>query len=617
VLGAPTVRGRAGDTFQEMFDLAGTTRYNPFWGFQNGEKRNAYINRSHQPMALMRYDFNDQETTVTVAAYGQAGVRGETRPDWFKYNNPSPDFNRRLPSAFLNPADGAAWAEQLRQNQGLRQIDWDGIYAANRLNDWTINDADGIPGNTVTGKRSQTVLGDFRSDSRELGINGIFRETVNSRVALHGGLNGQWYVGRNFKTIADLLGGDFLVDYDRFAQQQVPENPLAQINDLSVPNDIVRTGERYGFDYDENIQRGGGWLQVQANLRKWSFFGAGELGIVRMWRTGRMQNGRFPESSIGDSERLTFSTYNAKAGVTYKFNGRNYLYANGLYGTRAPLFRDVFLSPRTRNELVSDAEPYTIRSVEGGYQLRAPYFRARATGYFTQILGEIESFLVFQPTIGVFGTNIMQGIDRQHTGVELAIEAKPIVGWTFTAAANLGQYIYTNRPSLILTLDNTAARILDDVTVYQKDFFVPRTPQTTASASVKYESKQFWFAALTFNFADNLWYQFDPTRRTAGFVETFEPDSELWNVALDQRKAPAAYTLDFFGGKSWRLSGGKAFLYLNAGLNNLLNNRNIVIGGRDAYRNAYANDPTDIRLYTQELTYAPGFNYFVSIAVRH
>lgn len=615
VLGAPTVRGRNGDTFQEMYDLAGTTRYNPFWGYQNGEKRNASMQHSHQPMALLRYDFGDTETSVTVSAYGQAGQRGETRLDWFKANNPLPDYNRRLPSALQNAAESAAWAEQLRTNPALRQIDWDGLYSANRLNDWTIQNADGIAGNTITGKRSQTVLADFRSDSREAGINAVVRQSISKRTTLHGGLHGQWYVGQNFKNVADLLGGDFIVDYDRFAQQQVPDNPLAQVNDLRTPNDIVRTGETYGFNYDENIRRGGGWMQVQTNLRKISLFAGGELAVVQMWRTGRMQNGRFTDNSLGDSKHFSFPTYSTKAGITYKLNGRNYFYANGLYGTRAPLFRDIFLSPRTRNEVVDNVNPYHVESVEGGYQLRAPYLRARVTGYLTRIKGEIEAFQIFQPSVGVFGTNLLQGINRQHAGTELALEAKPIVGWTFSAAANLGKYIYTNRPTQILTLDNTAERIIDGVTVYQKNFFVPRTPQTTASASVKYESKRFWFAALTFNFADNLWYQFDYTRRTAGFVENFEPGSELWNIALDQRKAPAAYTLDFFGGKSWRLRD-KYFLYLNAGLNNLLNNRNIIIAGRDAYRNAYANDPTDIRLYTQELTYAPGFNYFISLAVR-
>ncbi len=66
-LGAPSTRGRNGDTFQEMYDLAGTTRYNPNWGYWNGEKRNASVNHSHQPIALLRYDWTPSINTNLMA----------------------------------------------------------------------------------------------------------------------------------------------------------------------------------------------------------------------------------------------------------------------------------------------------------------------------------------------------------------------------------------------------------------------------------------------------------------------------------------------------------------------------------------------------------------------
>ncbi|MEZ4920316.1 MAG: TonB-dependent receptor [Saprospiraceae bacterium] len=616
LMGAPTRRGRAGDTFQEMYDLAGTIRYNPFWGYWNGEKRNSNVARSNQPIAILRYDWSPADNTSLIfSTYGQAGKNGYTRLDWFQGNNPNPDYNRRLPSAFEDPELAAAWAQELQDNESLRQLNWASMYEANTINTETIQDANGIPGNSVTGKRSQYVISDNRSDSKELGSNLILRHSIDEHFTMNAGLDYQYYLGNNFKVVDDILGGDFIVDWDRFAQQDQPDNPNARDNDLRITNHIVKEGETYGYNYDENIRKFGGWLQFQYDINKLSLFAGGELNNTTFWRTGNMQNGRFPNESLGDSDKQLFSTYGLKGGATFKLNGRNYIYVHGFYGTRAPQFRDVYLSPRIRNEYVEGADVYTIKSLEGGYQLRAPKIRARATGYITQFENEIDGYMLFQPSVGVFGTQLTTGINRQHAGVELAVEAKPFVGWTVSAATNLGQYIYTNRPKLYLTLDNTAELILDGVTVYQKHYNVPRTPQTAASLGLKYESRRFWFASLTLNWADNLWYNFDRTRRTAGFVETFVPESDAWNLALDQQKAPAAYTLDFFGGKSWRF-GRKYFLYLNAGLNNILNNQNVIISGRDAYRNGYANDPTDVRLYTSELIYAPGFNYFVSLSVR-
>jgi len=615
VLGSPTARGRVGDTFQEMYDLAGTTRYNPFWGYWNGQKRNGYVNHSHQPIALLRYDFKpSRQTSLMLVGFFQGGRSGSTRLDWFNALNPEPDFNRRLPSALSDPVQAAEWAEMLRQNQSLRQIDWAGLWEANTISVEAIFDANGIPGNTVTGKRSQYVVADFRSDSREMGFNAVLRQSLNDRFILNGGGSYHYYLGQNFKTVDDLLGGDFIVDWDRFAQQDVPDNPLARDNDLRTTNRIVRQGEKYGFDYDETIHKGMAWLQVQGNLRRLFVFAAAENLFTTFWRTGHMQNGRFPQESLGNSKKHTFLTYGFKAGLTYKISGRNYVYAHGFHGTRAPLFRDIFLSPRIRNQSI-DAHPYTINSAEVGYLWRAPRARARLTGYYTSFEGEYDNFLFYAPITGVFGSTLLTDIRRRHAGVEAALEVRPIVPLTLTAAANLGEYIYTNRPTLYLTQDNTADVILDGVTVYQKNFYVPRTPQTTAYFSARYEGKRFWFASLTLNWADNSWFLFDQTRRTAGFVEPFERGSDIWNLILDQQKAPAAFTLDFFGGKSWRVQR-KYFLYFNIGINNLLNNTNIIISGRDAYRNAYRNDTTDPRLYTTQVMYAPGLNYFASLALR-
>lgn len=615
-LGSPSIRGRNGDTFEEMFDLAGNTRYNPNWGYWNDKKRNGYVTHSHQPIALLRYDWKPRQgTNVMLAAYGQAGQYGSSRLDWFNGVSPEPDYNRRLPSALENPELSAAWADELRRNESLRQIDWAALWEANTINTETIQDANGVAGNSVTGKRSQYVIADFRGDTKEAGFNALLRQALSERFTLNGGANYQWYLGKNFKTADDLLGGDFIVDWDKYAQQDVPNDPLARNNDLQIPNHVVREGEKYGFDYDENIRKGGIWLQVRGDLRRFSVFGGAENQVTQFWRTGNMQNGRFPESSLGDSRKQTFNTYNLKAGLTYKLSGRHFLYVNGLYGTRAPQFRDLYLSPRIRNQALENPDPSKINSVEGGYQWRAPRYRARLTGYFTQFKGENDNYLVYVPSQGVFGSILQTGVDHQHTGIEAAIEAKPIVGWTFSAAANLGRYIYTSRPKLYLTLDNTAETVLNGVTVYQKNFYVARTPQTTASLGVKYESRQFWFASLSANYADNFWYQFDPTRRTAGFVEPFERGTPLWHLIIDQQKAPAAFTLDFFGGKSWRIKRDY-FIYLNVGVNNILNNLNIVTSGRDAYRNAYRNDLTDVRLYSSQLTYAQGTNYFVSLAFR-
>ncbi len=641
VLGSPSKRGRNADSFEEMMDIAGTNFYNPLWGYWNGEKRNSQNTYNHTPIGMLRYDYTPtRKTTVTATVHAQTGVNSFTRLNWLDAANPAPDFNRRLPSSLIDTSQANVWAAQLAADENLRQIDWYALWEANQNNSATVTNAEGIPGNTVSGKKAVYIVEDLRSDSREYGMNVVAKHTLNDKINLNGGVNYVHFTGQNFKKVDDLLGADFWLDRDFFSLFDSDANSPAGNSDLLNINNVVQVGETFGFNYDENIRRFNGWGQAQYALSRFQFFAAGEYNHSKMWRTGYMKNGRFPDQSLGDSEILEYNTGTVKGGVTYKINGRNYFYVNGLYGTRAPRFSDAFLAPRTRDVVLPNLENSTVRSIEGGYQLRSPYYRLRITGYVSEFLNETENVFgnaqsvssvveginlgalnlgddnTFLQTPIFFGSAVLQGVDRRHTGIEFAIEAKPIPAWTFTAAANIGQYIYTNRPKLWLSLDAGQLPILDAGQVFQKDFYVPRTPQTAATVGARYESKRFWYASLSLNYTDGMYYDFDRIRRTTRFVDGLDPNSEVWAEEIaNQKKADAAYTVDFFGGKSWRIYK-KYFIYLNLGVNNLLNNQNVVVSGREAYRNAFRNDRTDQRFYNSEVLFAPGINYFASIALR-
>jgi hypothetical protein len=641
VIGAPTKRGRTADSFQEMFDIAGTNYYNPLWGFWNGRKRNASVATQHQPLAMLRYDFTpDNKTSFTVTTHTRGGRSSFTRLNWLDAPHPAPDFNRRLPSSLLDAGQQALWADQLSADEYLRQIDWFSLYDANTRNFTSVENADGIAGNTVDGRRALYMIEDQRSDNREYGFNLFARHTLHPSVTLNGGFNYTWYKGRNFKTIDDLLGADFWLDWDFYSIFDPQNGNLdPRQSDVRNPNNLVREGEIFGYNYDENIRKGQFWGQGQFSLSRLQLHAAAEVTNNQYWRMGYMQNGRFPENSLGKSDVQVFNTYSFKGGGVYKLNGRNYLYANGMYGTRAPRFQDTYLSPRTRDVVVPNIDVIRIQAIEGGYTLRAPKYRARITGYLTEFKNETTNIFASAQTVSnviekldiastsdqdvesflnapiFFGAAVLRGQDRRHMGIEAALEARPVPAWVFSTAGTIGRHVFTNRPDLLISLDNQSLPLLNAGQVYQKNFFVPRTPQAAASFSVKYEARKFWFLSLTANYAEAFWYDFDRLRRTNRFVEGLEAGSDAYNRIVDQIKAPAAFSLDAFGGKSWRLAKNR-YIYFNAGITNLLNNQNIVVSGREAYRNAFRSDITDSRFYTSEILYAPGINYFASIAYR-
>jgi hypothetical protein len=51
-------------------------------------------------------------------------------------------------------------------------------------------------------------------------------------------------------------------------------------------------------------------------------------------------------------------------------------------------------------------------------------------------------------------------------------------------------------------------------------------------------------------------------------------------------------------------------------VNNILDNKNIFVSGREAYLNTFGREFDNVNLYSHEVQYAPGLNYFVSLGVR-
>ena len=67
--GAPILQGRQGIALQEAYDLTGNNYYNPYWGYQDGMKRNARVRNNHKPMILLTHywTINNKSKLPTTA----------------------------------------------------------------------------------------------------------------------------------------------------------------------------------------------------------------------------------------------------------------------------------------------------------------------------------------------------------------------------------------------------------------------------------------------------------------------------------------------------------------------------------------------------------------------
>lgn len=632
VFGAPTENGRQGASVQEMIDLAGTNYYNPNWGYQNGKKRNVSVGKTNQPVGILTHEFRiNNKTTLTTAAAYSFGDRSVTAFDWYNAADPRPDYYRYLPSytstwaSTTDATQGQMLYDLMKADINTRQINWQRLYDVNRSSMATINDANGISGNSVTGRLSRYIVENRIINTQRFNANSVINTKFGNHIDFTGGASYQMQKNHYYKTVNDLLGGDFYVNLNQFAERDFPINNVANQYDMDHPNRILHVGDKFGYDYNINISKIAAWAQGSFKFNNVDFFVAGTVSQTKFYREGNTRNGLFPTNSFGKGTVNDFINYAAKAGVTYKINGRNYVFANGSYLTRAPYFENVYISPRTRNDQQDNVTSETIQTAEAGYILNAPRLKIRLGGYYTKFQNGMDVMTFYHDSYQNLVNYAINGIDKLQFGGEFGVEARVTSTITINAAAAVGRYYYDSKQNATVTVDNSSS-ILGKEIIYAQNFRVPSTPMEAYSLGATYRSPKFWFVSLTGNYFDKSYLSFNPIRRTWSSLQYAMPQgSTAYNTIFDQTKFDANYTVDFFGGYSWRLpkywniNKKSTYLVFNVGVNNLLNNKDMITGGFEQLRyeaQTATTDPVRVDKFPPKYYYAYGLNYFASVTLR-
>lgn len=612
VLGAPSRQGRQGTAVQEAYDLAGSNYYNPLWGLQNGEVRNSRVSNVHEPMFIGSHVWKMSATqNLQTSLFYSFGRNGVTALNWYDAKDPRPDYYRYLPSYFAN-TDTLMMnriAENWRNDINVRQINWDQLYFANSKNLYTVFNANGTPGNTVEGKRSKYIVEEIRQDQQVLGFSSTYQKSLTENLNLAASVNGTKSRTHNFKVMNDLLGGDFWVDVDQFAERIATDSLMAQ-NDLSTTNKIIKKGDRFGFDYYMLSDQINAFTQAEWKLAKFDVYAAVSMMYTAFRREGNVQNGRFPEESLGKSEAQEFLNFGGKLGVTYKISGRHYISANGAYYDRPPVPRNVYIAPRTRSKTVADITPENIISGDLNYIVRYQRVKTRATVFYTQINNQIVSNSFYHDDLRTFVNYTQTNVDHLYMGAELGAEVNILPELLLTVAATRNDALFNSRPTATITQDNSN-NILDTAKViYLKNYHVGGMPEAAYSAGLKYTGKKYWFAGLTFNYYDEIYVQPNPDRRTSEALTKYVDADPQVNQILGQEQLDPGYTLDFFGGKSWRIK--KYYIGLNVNVSNILNNQDFRMTGFEQLRY----DANEIEKFPPKYSYHFGRTYYAMLSFR-
>ena len=618
ILGAPTVQARSGIAIQEAYELTGNNYYNSYWGYQttsNGEtvKRNARVRNNHLPYIVLSDVLKiNSKSKLTNSVYYTFGKTGNTNLNWNNAADPRPDYYRNFPSYKYsrdeNPQGDQLTALWQANDPSTTQLDWDFLYFANSKNLATIQNANGS-GESLQGNRAKYIVEDYRVDPTRFGFNSIYSNQLSDKLNLAVGVNAYSYVSHNYRVLRDLLGADFWLDVDQFAERDFSDPEVAQ-NDLTTPNKIIKVGDTFGYDYDMHVNYADafGNLDFKAGKKIDGYIGV-DVNTTTFWRFGNLQNGKFPENSIGESAKQKFFNYGVKGGMVYKINGRHVLSLNILHQTKAPNVRNSYISPRTRDQIIGGLGSSEISSGDISYLVRYPKFQARATAFYTTYNNQVWSRSFYHDEYLNFVNYMMTGVNKLYQGIEVGVEGNVTSTIVLSGAFTTAQYLYTSRPSATVTVDNSEELLAENKTIYLKNYKVGGMPQTAASVGVKYNSPKYWFVGVNANYVMDIYMDPNPDRRTeealTGFVDT---DPQVAQI-IDQEKLDNAYSVNLFAGYSYRMKGGQ-YIRFSININNLTNNKSFISGGFEQLRY----DAANINKFPSKYGYGYGLNYFAQIS---
>ena len=609
--GAPTKRAANTATFQEAYDLTGDNLYNPSWGWQEGEKRNAKVVESFDPTAIVNWIWTPKAgVTLNTGVAVRKSFYSSSALNWYNAADPRPDYYRYLPSYFDNEDTKALYTEKWRTDDSFRQIDWAGLYQTNYLNNLQAAE-------TGVSKGATYIIEKRHSNQLNTMFNSVLNARLNDYMTLQAGVGANWSRSSYYKTIKDLLGGRYWTDTDQFSERDYPNDKQMLQNDMNHPNRKVLVDDRFGYDYDVNSFSANAWIQNMINLPRWDINYGVAISYTQFQRDGHMRNGRAPENSYGKGVRHEFDNAGVKAGATYKIDGRNNITAHAYYGTKAPLFDQAYVSPRIKDDAITGLASERILSGDLSYNFNYRRFMGSITGFWTDMYNQTERTSFYDDQFSTFMNYVLTGVKKTYKGVEVGMAYRITPSITLSGAATFSRYQYKNRPTGTRSYENGQAPDTTQV-VYLKNFYVGGTPQQAYSLTLKWSAPKMWFFEVNGVYMADSYVDLSPIRHEAmpNLYKVCETEEELHAKVAEitrQERLKDNFVLNLSIGKLIYLNR-TASLNINLNLDNVLNNRNIQTSGYQQGRFDYTNYTTT--KYPNKYYYAQGFRAYVNVGVK-
>ena len=576
--GNPTERASQGASTDEMYWIANDRYYNPYWGYQNGKKRNSRVINDFAPTALLTWDWKiNDDMKLTTSLTGKYSMYKSTKLNYNNSDNPQPDYWKVLPSSYYNvwnEADNSyrtesawdAWNNAynwLSLSKVNRQIDFDRLYAANVSASQQGADAmyyiQAKHNNQLDFKLSSTL--DMKLDDRQKLVMGMNLGTTK---------------GMHYQTMDDMLGATQFHNINYYALGKYDINSEQVQYDLNNPNAKVGDGDRFGYDYNILVDRADFWTTYSATLSRMHAFVSARVGGTQMQRDGKMRNGLAKDNSYGKSGTARFLDGGGKIGLSFNLGMGNIIQLGAGYELRTPTAYTAFASPEINNDFVANLKNEKVLSAELGYSLNTSWVRANVNAYYSRIKDATEWQCFYFDNANSFSYVSLTGVEKEYYGVEYGLKFKITSAFSIQAVGTVSEAKYANDANVRYML-STSGDYGNDI-CHLKGVREASTPLLAQSLTLSYSNKG-WFIDLTGNYYDHIYLSPSVYYR---YDEICEHDNDGNAIVPDQLEGNGGFMLDASIGKLIRLKKGQ--LSINLTLTNILNNRDICTGGYEQSR---------------------------------
>ena len=476
-------------------------KYNPDWGYLNGEEYNMRRNYYHKPIASFNWDykFNDK-TKLSTVFYGSWGRGGGSNG--------------------TGGIKGKNYSTLARTSAGL--VDYDLIQA------WNSGQSTSQGTRTQTGGVYQNTFSSGSATDLSTGISRInsvnshdwygavinLNKKLTNELTLDLGLDARTYSGYHYTNISDLLGATNFKDAS--SNVNSPNTVLSTTYDSSPslnPFANVTNQEKISFNNDGNVRWYGVFTQLEYSKNNLSAFVQGSLSQQGFQRVDHFKYLDSNPLSKTDFENIL--GYNAKGGVNYNLNSKMNIFINGGVYSKQPNFGTVY--PNNASVLNTNLTNEKVKSLEFGYGYRSSKINATFNAYYTK-WNDRYFRISDSNTTNVGGYFDFTGVGEVHTGVELEINAKPIDKLIINGMLSVANWQYKGESvSNVYDAAGNPFAGSSPKTLYLDGVKVGDAAQMTASIGATYEVVKNLKFDANYRMVDKLYAAISPS---AAFTTT-------------------------------------------------------------------------------------------------